>query len=91
MSPDGGGFYAGLYEETNEPNEALTGNTNGLIMEILYYKARGNQPLIGGDLVNASTGEPQEYEVAEGYPAPAGVDSQPTPTAPPPSPEPVAI
>jgi len=90
MSPDGGGFYAGLYEETNEPNEALTGNTNGLIMEILYYKARGNQPLIGGDLVNASTGEPQEYEVAEGYPAPAGVDSQPTPTAPPPS-EPVAI
>ena len=73
MSPDGGGFYAGLYEETNEPNEALTGNTNGLIMEILYYKARGNQPLIGGDLVNASTGEPQEYQVAEGYPAPSGV------------------
>ena len=79
MSPDGGGFYAGLYEETNEPNKALTGNTNGLIMEILYYKARGNQPLIGGDLVNASTGEPQEYQVAEGFPAPAGVDSQPAP------------
>ena len=73
MSPDGGGFYAGLYEETGEPNKALTGNTNGLIMEILYYKARGNQPLIGGDLVNASTGEPQGYEVAEGYPAPAGL------------------
>ena len=91
MSPDGGGFYAGLYEETSEPNKALTGNTNGLIMEILYYKARGNQPLIGGDLVNASTGEPQEYEVAEGYPAPAGVESQPSPATPPPSPEPVAI
>ena len=75
MSPDGGGFYAGLYEETSEPNKALTGNTNGLIMEIFYYKARGNQPLIGGDLVNASTGDPQEYEVAEGYPAPAGLDN----------------
>ena len=86
MSPDGGGFYAGLYEETNEPNEALTGNTNGLIMEILYYKARSNQPLIGGDLVNASTGEPQEYEVAEGYPAPAGVETQPAPVYPPPEP-----
>ena len=89
MSPDGGGFYAGLYEETSEPNKALTGNTNGLIMEILYYKARGNQPLIGGDLVNASTGDPQEYEVAEGFPAPSGVESQPAPATPPPSPEPV--
>ena len=88
MSPDGGGFYAGLYEETNEPNEALTGNTNGLIMEILYYKARSNQPLIGGDLVNASTGEPQEYQVAEGYPAPSGVETQPAPVYPPPQPEP---
>lgn len=50
-SPDGGGFYAGLYEETKQPNKSLTGNTNGLIMEILYYKARGNRPLIGGDRV----------------------------------------
>ncbi|WP_019505067.1 DUF3131 domain-containing protein [Pleurocapsa sp. PCC 7319] len=75
MSPDGGGFYAGLYEETNQPNKALTGNTNGLIMEILYYKARGNQPLIGGDLVNASTGEPEKYEVVEGFPPPPGVDN----------------
>ena len=88
MSPDGGGFYAGLYEETNEPNEALTGNTNGLIMEILYYKARSNQPLIGGDLVNASTGEPQEYQVAEGYPAPSEVETQPAPVYPPPRPQP---
>ena len=50
-SPDGGGFYAGLYEETKQPNKALTGNTNGLILEILYYKARGNRPLIGSNLV----------------------------------------
>jgi hypothetical protein len=50
--PKGGGFYAGLYEETKKPNKSLTGNTNGLIMEILYYKARGNRPLIGGSGVS---------------------------------------
>jgi hypothetical protein len=50
--PKGGGFYAGLYEETKKPNKSLTGNTNGLIMEILYYKARGNRPLIGGNGVS---------------------------------------
>jgi hypothetical protein len=46
VSPDQGGYYAGLYETSKQPNQALTGNTNGLILEILYYKARGNQPLI---------------------------------------------
>ncbi len=50
--PKGGGFYAGLYEETKQPNKSLTGNTNGLIMEILYYKARGNRPLIGSSGVS---------------------------------------
>ncbi len=75
ISPDGGGFFAGIYEETNQPNEALTGNTNGLIMEILYYKARGNQPLIGGDLVSESTGKPEREEVVEGYPIPDGLVS----------------
>lgn len=58
-SPDGGGFYAGLYEETKQPNKSLTGNTNGLILEILYYKARGNRPLIGSSLVTFATpGQP---------------------------------
>ncbi|MBD2253555.1 DUF3131 domain-containing protein [Nostoc parmelioides] len=51
-SPDGGGFYAGIYEESKQPNKALTGNTNGLILEILYYKARGNRPLIGSSAVS---------------------------------------
>jgi hypothetical protein len=60
-SPDGGGFYAGLYEETKQPNKALTGNTNGLILEILYYKARGNRPLIGSSLVTfAPPGQPSD-------------------------------
>ncbi len=40
------GFYAGLYESSKIPNKSLTGNTNGLILEILYYKARGNRPII---------------------------------------------
>jgi Protein of unknown function (DUF3131) len=44
--PKGDGFYAGLYEKTREENHILTGNTNGLILEILYYKARGNQPIL---------------------------------------------
>lgn len=87
MSPDGGGFFAGLYEETNEPNRALTGNTNGLIMEILYYKARGNRPLIGGDSVSASTGTPETTIVLEGFPAPAAAQA-PAPT-PAPAPAPV--
>jgi len=51
-SPDGGGFYAGLYEETKQPNKSLTGNTNGLILEILYFKARGNRPLISSNAVS---------------------------------------
>jgi Protein of unknown function (DUF3131) len=47
--PKGRGFYAGLYETTKEANDILTGNTNGLILEILYYKARGNQPILANN------------------------------------------
>ena len=59
----GRGFYAGIYESGlyDEPaplNDVLTGNTNGLILEILYYKARGNQPLIGQDALNAKAPVP---------------------------------
>lgn len=46
QAPRGGGFYAGIYEETGETNRILTGNTNGLILEILYYKALGNQAIL---------------------------------------------
>ncbi|MDJ0796075.1 MAG: DUF3131 domain-containing protein [Calothrix sp. MO_167.B12] len=94
MSPDGGGFYAGLYEETKQPNKALTGNTNGLIMEILYYKARGNRPLIGGTGVTPSTGKPEKTIVAKDYPPPANsqtnnqtpspAEKNPSPPPPPP-------
>lgn len=44
--PSGQGFYAGIYEETDDINTILTGNTNGLILEILYYKSLGNQPIL---------------------------------------------
>lgn len=46
QDPAGRGFYAGQYELSDRPNKILTGNTNGLILEILYYKARDNQPLL---------------------------------------------
>ena len=73
MNPDKakGGFFAGMYEETKVPNKSMTGNTNGLIIEILYYKARGNKPLVATN-VSASTGTPQKTTVLKGLPAPNG-------------------
>ncbi|MEH2335211.1 DUF3131 domain-containing protein [Nostoc sp.] len=59
-SPDDSGYYAGIYEESKQPNKALTGNTNGLILEILYYKGKGNHPLIASTSASVSTGKPSE-------------------------------
>ncbi|NOK70975.1 MAG: DUF3131 domain-containing protein [Chloroflexi bacterium AL-N10] len=78
VTPDG--VIAGIYEENNQLNDILTGNTNGLMMEILYYKARGNKPLIGYDSVSVSTGKP----VGEDYTAPIFSNNQ-TETSPPPT------
>ena len=80
-SPDGGGFYAGLYEESKQPNKSLTGNTNGLILEILYYKARGNRPLIGSSGVTVSTGQPGggSAEAASSTPPASSSEKPPTP------------
>jgi hypothetical protein len=78
-SPDGAGFYAGLYEETKQPNKSLTGNTNGLILEILYYKARGNRPLIDPSLVTFAPGKPSgSASTTATSPTPTAA---PTPTA----------
>ncbi|MEH1784028.1 MAG: DUF3131 domain-containing protein [Nostoc sp.] len=70
-SPDDGGYYAGIYEESKQPNKALTGNTNGLILEILYYKARGNHPLIasGKPSENASPVTPANQSNSTGKPS----------------------
>ena len=38
------GWYAGRYEANNKTNKALACNTNGIILEILYYKVFG--PLV---------------------------------------------
>jgi hypothetical protein len=83
LAPDGSGFYAGLYEETKQPNKSLTGNTNGLILEILHYKALGNRPLISSKGVNISTGKPEKTEVDKNYPPPANAPkvTAPTPVA----------
>jgi hypothetical protein len=39
------GFYAGVYEANNQPNDILTTNTNAIVLESLAYKARGNKPI----------------------------------------------
>ncbi|PHJ61205.1 hypothetical protein VF14_21870 [Nostoc linckia z18] len=77
-SSDDSGYYAGIYEESKQPNKALTGNTNGLILEILYYKARGNRPLIALSSVSVSTGNPSENVTANSTvtaPTPTPADS----------------
>ncbi|MEO1619959.1 MAG: DUF3131 domain-containing protein, partial [Cyanobacteria bacterium J06632_3] len=98
-SNSGRGYFAGIYESgLNDPspplNDILTGNTNGLLLEILYYKARGNQPLIGSSGVSVSGGqaggehtaaapaEPPPSELPPSEPPP----SEPSPSEPPPPP-----
>lgn len=66
-----GGYYAGRYEANDEVNEILTGNTNGLLLEILYYKARGQQPLLAGVLDS----DPQTAMRLQGEVAPSQDDS----------------
>ncbi len=46
QDPGGSGFYTGIYEESEDINTILTGNTNGLILEILYYKTLGNRAIL---------------------------------------------
>ena len=94
------GYVAGIYEAgLNDPspplNSSLTGNTNGLILEILYYKARGNFSLITGvpaaTLVAASSA-PAATPSPAPSPAPSSTPS-PTPSPAPnrsPSPAPPA-
>ncbi|RMD62380.1 DUF3131 domain-containing protein [Candidatus Parcubacteria bacterium] len=37
----GAGWYAGKYEQTGQPNRALTSNTNAVILEVLAARAKG--------------------------------------------------
>ena len=87
----GRGYYAGIYESGlyNTPpllNDILTGNTNGLILEILYYKARGNQPLLGAQKTALTAPSQQEIAspptpVATAPAAPIKTDATPEPIA----------
>jgi Protein of unknown function (DUF3131) len=43
---DRNGFFAGIFERNNQPNQILTTNTNALVLEVLAYKAQGNRPFI---------------------------------------------
>ncbi|AFY39812.1 hypothetical protein Lepto7376_3632 [[Leptolyngbya] sp. PCC 7376] len=76
----GRGYYAGIYEsglyDPQPPlNDILTGNTNGLILEILYYKARGYQPMLG------ENSAPQSTAIATPTPAVSqSIDLPPPPT-----------
>ncbi len=75
----GRGYYAGIYESGLDDaapplNDILTGNTNGLLLEILYYKARGNRPLIGSSV-------PSNRGAATPENAPEPTPEQPAPAA----------
>ena len=77
----GRGYYAGIYESglyDSPPllNDILTGNTNGLILEILYYKARGNQPLLTGQTAAAPAAT---STVSKSAPVTAAETSDPAP------------
>ena len=41
LSDPARGFFAGLYDADGKTNTALTANTNGLILECLWYQTRG--------------------------------------------------
>ncbi|MEA5464818.1 DUF3131 domain-containing protein [Leptothoe sp. PORK10 BA2] len=88
----GRGYYAGIYESglyDPEPplNDILTGNSNGLILEILYYKARGYVPMLasGSAPISVST-IPAGENTGELPPPPETAShSQPQPPAQPPA------
>jgi Protein of unknown function (DUF3131) len=44
--PQNSGFFAGRYEANQKPNPALALNTNGIILQSLHYKARGQRPMV---------------------------------------------
>jgi hypothetical protein len=52
------GFYTGIYEESQKINSSLSVNTNGIILESLWFKKRGKKPLIYSE-------EPEVSEIEE--------------------------
>jgi len=52
------GFYTGIYEESREIDSSLSVNTNGIILESLWFKKRGKIPLVYSE-------EPEVSEIEE--------------------------
>ncbi len=52
------GFYSGIYEENHQLNSSFSVNTNGIILESLWFKKRGKKPLIYSE-------EPEVSEIEE--------------------------
>ena len=48
------GFYTGIYEESQKINNSLSVNTNGIILESLWFKKRGKKPLIYSEELGVS-------------------------------------
>ncbi|GAB4215532.1 MAG: hypothetical protein OHK0012_15890 [Synechococcales cyanobacterium] len=72
-----GGYWAGQFEQVNEPNDILTNNTNGILLEALWAKQRGTAlisnepfPTTCGALVQTTSASPS---------APAPKSSGPSP------------
>lgn len=40
------GFYTGIYEKNHQLNSSFSVNTNGIILESLWFRKRGKKPLI---------------------------------------------
>jgi hypothetical protein len=88
-TPENDGFYAGMYETTKKINTSMTGNTNGLIMEILYYKARGNRPLVVPGVLTPAIKPRASKPKAQPQPLPTPSPTKPgeKPSAPAPAPQ----
>lgn len=94
----GRGYFAGIFEsKLSDPppasdapyevakeyyNNILTGNTNGIITEMFYYKARGNRPLIGGGTAAPAPLPSQPVAEAAPEPLPSPAEPAPVTTAP---------
>ncbi|MEL7049979.1 MAG: DUF3131 domain-containing protein, partial [Pseudomonadota bacterium] len=47
---ENGGWFAGLYEADGRKNEVMTANTNGIILQTLFYRQHG--PLLSARYAN---------------------------------------
>jgi hypothetical protein len=86
------GFYAGQFEQTQQPNAVLTANTNGLILESLLYKAQGYRPLVRSkNPTQQSSLTPQRPAIQQQSAITVPTLATPAPTSPQPGKSPVLL